>query len=127
MLVYVEGRVKLPGPALAICGSLHNKMFRGVAQPTIAMQIRNEVMLHRPMVSIGYSRSSNVTQTGTEKTMVNVTGILCTPRYGIGRANVLQNLTRTDQCVATSSLSKRVLGNWLDYLHGMSLRVFSLQ
>lgn len=31
---------------------------------------------------------------------MNVTGILCTPRYGIGRANVLQNVTRTDQCVA---------------------------
>jgi Protein of unknown function (DUF3433) len=50
------------------------------------------------MISNGYFRVSNWTDsTGLTETMANVTGILCTPRYGIGRAIVIQNTTATDQ------------------------------
>jgi hypothetical protein len=56
------------------------------------------------MISIGYFRisywanSTDLTALiGPTETMANVTGILYTPQYGIGRAIVIQNTTATDQ------------------------------
>lgn len=51
----------------------------------------------RLLISIGYPRLSNFTETAVKKSMKNVTGILCTPRYGIRRAIIIQNTTTADQ------------------------------
>jgi Protein of unknown function (DUF3433) len=54
----------------------------------------------RLMITINYSQYTNASyynETGIDKTMINATGILCKPRYGIGRAIVIQNTTNSNQ------------------------------
>jgi Protein of unknown function (DUF3433) len=52
----------------------------------------------RLMISIGYYRDSEAANSSDlTQTMENVTAILCTPRYSVGRAIVIQNNTATAQ------------------------------